>query len=400
LIPSIDDYHWLLSPAAAPWISAAGTADTLRGGELVRLVQQLRKTLSPQQAHLLVELVELRRRGRDKFVAADRMYFTRIGLEQATDERISKYKANRFQVGSRVADLCCGIGGDLLALAARGETVGVDASELLSLIASRNAEVSELPRANVKTSLAQDVDVGDFDAWHIDPDRRPSGKRTTRVELHEPPLEALERMLTANPQGAVKLAPAAEVPQRWLEEAECEWLGSRGECRQLVIWHGQLAKSPGRRVATIVDVAAEVRQVVGDASDELEVADHIGQFVYEPHATVLAAKVSATLADEHRLQAVTGGVAYLTGDNRIEDPAIVGFEVLDVLPLDVKQITAWLAQRNIGPIEVKKRGVEVDPLALQRKLQSKREHPAVLLLMPLEGRAAAVMARRLDELSK
>jgi hypothetical protein len=399
LTPSIDDYRWLLSAAAEPWIVAAGNADTLRGGELVRLVQQLRKTLSPPQAHLIVELAELRRRARAKFTAADRMYFTRVGLEQATDEQISKYKATRFRAGSCVADLCCGIGGDLIALASRGATLGVDASDVLSLIASRNAEATSSASATVQTCLAQEIPVGDFGAWHIDPDRRPSGKRTTRVELHEPPLEALERMLADNREGAIKLAPAAEVPQRWQQDAECEWLGSRGECRQLMVWHGQLARSPGRRVATVVDAGTEVRRMVGDDSDEQASANRISRFVYEPHATVLAAKVSATLAREHGLQGITRGVAYLTGDERIDDTALDGFEVLDVLPLDVRQITAWLAERNIGPLEVKKRGVEADPLALQKKLQSKREISAVLLLMPIAGRATAVMAQRLGESS-
>src|SRR5690606_37552124 len=100
--------------------------------------------------------------------------------------------------------------------------------------------------ASVQVARAEEIPLTDFDAWHIDPDRRPSGKRTTNVELHEPPLEVLERMLADNPNGAIKLAPAAEVPLAWQESAECEWIGSRGECRQLIVWHGKLARDTGR----------------------------------------------------------------------------------------------------------------------------------------------------------
>src|SRR5690606_8796502 len=135
---------------------------------------------------------------------AERMFFTRVGLEQATDERVAAYKAGRFAVGSRIADLCCGIGGDLLALSQRGEAVGVDANEIVTAIAARNAEVVGAANASVQVARAEEIPLAEFNAWHIDPDRRPSGKRTTNVELHEPPLEVLERMLAENSNGAIK----------------------------------------------------------------------------------------------------------------------------------------------------------------------------------------------------
>jgi hypothetical protein len=62
------------------------------------------------------------------------------------------------------------------------------------------------------------------DAWHIDPDRRPEGRRTTRVELHEPGPEMIDRLLERVAAGAVKLAPAAELPARWSDVAELEWI--------------------------------------------------------------------------------------------------------------------------------------------------------------------------------
>ena len=93
-------------------------------------------------------------------------------------------------------------------------------------------------------------------AWHCDPDRRADGRRTTRGELFEPPLDALARLLGQNSNAAIKLAPATEAPASWQASAELEWLGSRGECRQQVAWFGELARYPGRRAATVVDAAA------------------------------------------------------------------------------------------------------------------------------------------------
>jgi len=88
-------------------------------------------------------------------------------------------------------------------------------------------------------------------------------------------------------------------------------------------------------------------------------------------------------------------VAYLTGDQRIDSPVLAGFEVLETLPFDLKRLAGLLAERNIGRVEVKKRGVEIDPLVVQKKLQTKAEESAVILLMPRDRQVLAVVARRL-----
>lgn len=60
----------------------------------------------------------LRTAARSKFGAADQMLFTRAGLEQASSELTAQHAAARFAGVRLVADLCCGIGGNLVALAA------------------------------------------------------------------------------------------------------------------------------------------------------------------------------------------------------------------------------------------------------------------------------------------
>src|SRR5580693_4041882 len=77
-------------------------------------------------------LTQARLRGRAaaKFgQAAHGMYFTAHGLEQATRRTVADLRARRYAAAGvrRVADLCCGIGGDALAFAAAGiEVLAVD----------------------------------------------------------------------------------------------------------------------------------------------------------------------------------------------------------------------------------------------------------------------------------
>src|SRR5215472_16738083 len=60
----------------------------------------------------------LRAAARAKFTLADQMLFTRAGLEQASSELTARHAAARFAGARLVADLCCGIGGNLVALIA------------------------------------------------------------------------------------------------------------------------------------------------------------------------------------------------------------------------------------------------------------------------------------------
>src|SRR5690606_8660119 len=92
--------------------------------------------------------------------------------------------------------------------------------------------------------------------WHVDPDRRATGRRSTSLELHSPGPELIDRWRNASRHGVVKLAPAAEPPDDWQQAAELEWITSNRECRQLVVWFGRLARTPGERRATTLTANA------------------------------------------------------------------------------------------------------------------------------------------------
>ena len=87
------------------------------------LVSHFRKRHNAERTRLLCELLELRNRATVKFALASKMFFTRRGYEQASSEIVAHHKAKRFPKGA-VADLCCGIGGDAIALAQHGMRFG------------------------------------------------------------------------------------------------------------------------------------------------------------------------------------------------------------------------------------------------------------------------------------
>jgi hypothetical protein len=393
----LDDYRWLVSSAAERWL--ASLADEQRPSAAT--VAALRRELSAARTHLVLEQIELRRRAKQKFSAADRMYFTGRALEQATDEVTAAYKGLRFARAEQAIDLCCGLGGDLLAMAEQCPVIGVDRDEAMVVLAEANARVALAEVAShvaFQTRNVDEVDVRQYAAWHIDPDRRSTGRRTTRVELYEPSVEIIDRLLVQNPNAAIKLAPASEVPETWQRAGELEWISRHRECRQQVAWFGNLAGRPGQRRATVLGNApTPLRTLVAvPLETEPPASNRAGRFVMEPDAAVLAAGLAPNLAAEHGLARITAGIGYWTGDALPTDAALSCFEVEEVLPLDVKRLRALLRERNVGRLEIKKRGVEVSPERLRQELQLAGDEARTLIVMRLDRRVTAILAQRID----
>ncbi len=399
---NLDDYHWLVSPDACQWLdNAAGDH-----ASLVALTQSLRAEIGPKRSHLVVAQVELRRRAREKFARADTMFFTRQLLEQATDDRISEYKAARFPENQEIADLCCGIGGDLLGLAGRGKITGVDREPIAVLFAEANCRVWERDGAEFEVADVNQFDVTGYKAWHLDPDRRSAEqatgagrvarrRRTTKVEYQEPAVDSVNRLLESNPRAAIKLAPATKTPEPWAERAELEWIGSRGECRQQVAWFEDLARFPGQRSATaFVSGCPTPLTVHGTPNEEIAQSSAVGRYIFEPHAAVLAAGLSCVLAAQHDLSEVSEGIAYLTGDEVVDNPILSSFEITEVLPFDPKHLKKAIRERNIGNLEIKKRGVRVSPEQVRKEIRPKGDESATLLLLPVHGKVRAILAQR------
>ena len=133
----------------------------------------------------------------------------------------------------------------------------------------------------------------------------------------------------------------------------------------------------------------------GRGEGPVPVAEKIGGYVYEPAAAVLAARLSHTLCEQHNIAAVSSKAMYLTGDRPLHDAALAGFEVIETLPLDERQLKAWLRQRGIGRLEVKKRGCDVEPEKLRQRLGGQGDEAATLLICPLGGKIQAIVARRM-----
>ena len=75
-------------------------------------------------------------------------------------------------------------------------------------------------------------------------------------------------------------------------------------------------------------------------------------------------------------------------------PRLDPFEVQSVLPFDQKQLKAWCREHQIGRLEVKKRGVELDPEMLRKAIIADGDAAATLILTLVGKNTRAIIARR------
>ncbi|MCW4457605.1 class I SAM-dependent methyltransferase [Microbacterium sp. MPKO10] len=367
-------------------------------GDIVQTVTRLRKAgHDPQLVAAALTQARLRARGRVKFGEfADRMLFTQAGLEQATRLRAAAMHAGRYvaQGLTRVADLGCGIGGDAMAMAAMQIAVtAVETDEVTAAIATHN--LAPFAEAHVIHGRAEDAELGDVDAVFFDPARRTSGhaetQRLTDPSDYSPSLDHVFDVARRLPTG-VKLGPGFDRDQI-PNDVEAQWVSVDGSVVELMLWSGVLAREGvGRAALVLSDEGSPELTATADSEDEPVRA--LGTYLYEPDGAVIRARLIGDLARTLNAGPISDGIAYLSSDERHDTPFATTFRIIEQLPLDEKVLRRWVKGNDIGTLEIKKRGVDIDPAAFRTRLHPRGRTQATIVLTRVAGRHTALVVER------
>lgn len=359
--------------------------------DIVQEVTRLRaEGHDPALVAAVLSQARLRRRARAKFGEfAVEMLFTEAGLEQATRLRVAAHHAGRMRRAGivSVADLGCGIGADSLAFATLGlEVTAVERDEVTAAIAAFNLAAWH---ASVVHGDALETPV-DAEALWFDPARRDGARRLNDPSDWSPSLDAVFARAAAHSSG-VKLAPGIDrglLPMH----AEHQWVTDGLETVEAVVWTGALARAGVARSALVLgdDGAAEL---TGDAASHPEPGP-LGEWLYEPAGAVIRAELIGALAEQLSARSVSDGIAYLTGDRLVATPLAQAFRVRETMALDERRIAQRLRELGIGDLEIKKRGADIDPAALRKRLKLKGDRRATLIATRVGGRHRAILAER------
>ncbi len=359
--------------------------------ESLAAASRMRAQFGPELAAAALTQATLRRQAKAKFgEAAVQMFFTRAGLEQATRPEVADHHASRFRLAGvrKVIDLGCGIGSDSMAFARAGlEVLAVDVDPETAAVAQANlAGVADVicTDANEVAEQLITARVGVF----CDPARRNDHGRVWRVEDFEPRWPTVMQLFDGGRTAGVKLGPA--LPHSLIPEAvEAEWITHRGETVEVGLWSGPGA-TPGRRSALIMPNA----RLIATTAPPLPVRD-LGSYLYEPAGAVIRAGAIAELGAQLGAGLLDPQVAYLTGDQLCSTPFATALEVRQRLPFHLKALRSWVREAQIGVLEIKKRGIDVDPAELRRRLRLAGSNSATIVISRTPSGAIAAVVQRI-----
>lgn len=359
-------------------LAALARAEGLRG--TASGIARLGEEFGDEAARWAVGQWELRRRGEEKFARAPEMLFTRAGLEMATHERVAQWHAGLFPDGVLVADLSCGIGADLGALAHRGPVVGVDLDEEHGAYAKWNLGV---------WGVEGEVVCGDSVAWarenqpeyvFVDPARRAGGRRLVDPAEFSPSVADLEPVLKEAKRAVVKLSPMLDDSflKRWGGDL---WFVSFGrECREAVVVLGE-GVSGTTRVVRVESGA------VLEGGTEVTVTDEVGEWIYEADP----AAVRGHALGGFGLRGLGDGRGYLTGAGGVESEWLRGFRVVWTGSWRAKAVSEALRELGARVEVVKTRGVKDDPATVRKGLKGYGSRELVLMLFRAGKKERAVL---------
>jgi hypothetical protein len=352
-------------------------------GEALAVGTRLRARYPAELVAAALAQRELRARGAAKFSKAASMWFTRDGLEQASGEALATHRARRYAAFDVVADLCCGIGGDLCALAPGRAALAVDLDPVHLRMARENARLYGAGEVAVACADVQILTLPASVAVFADPARRAGGRRLPAADSR-PPLSWCLGLADRVAGVGVKAAPGLQlglVPGGW----EVELLADRRELKEAVLWSPSLATTTRR--ATVFPGPHTLEASPGPA---LACAPP-GTYLLDPSPAVTRAGLVEELGRDLAAWKLDPRIAFLSADEPLRSPFGRSLRVEASLPWSLKRLRQVLRERGVGTVEVRKRGSAVDVADLTARLRLRGDGRAVVVLTRVADRPWALV---------
>ena len=391
----------LISPQGQALLAEVGEIDSK--ADMVKVVSKLRgKGHSAELVATVLTQVKLRRRAKAKFGEfAQTMFFTEEGLEQASRLKVAAIHAGRFRNHglTRIADLGCGIGAESLAIASLNmEVTAFEIDEVTAALATYNLASFE----NVKVEQADvtTINLDNFDGLFIDPARRDLkdsktniNKRKYDINDFSPSFDFVLEAARTKPT-IVKLGPGLDhkdIP----DDAEAVWVSDDGDLVELTLYFGILRRPEVKRAALLLSPNGTF-EITSSEAERLDAPlGELGRYLYEPDASIIRSHLVGNLAISLGLNIFSNEIAYLSSNEEVHSPWLKGYEVLENLVFDRKKLKAYLREKNIGVLEIKKRGADITPEQLRRDLDPKGTESATLIVTRVDGAHRVLIVRAL-----
>lgn len=385
-----------MNPDVVAWLHTAEAEALWAYVDITQHLQTmsvLRRHTTTERAAALYEIATTRARATTKFSDGAQLWFTRDALEQASHQRISQHRVSQLTGVTCIADICCGCGGDLFALASVAPCIAVDIDATRLALAHANMQQRQLhDRVTFVQADATTYPIPEqVDMVFFDPGRRANGKRLLHHDDYQPPLALANGWRRPGRLIAIKCAPGLDYTTLpFAQPYAIECVSLNGELRETVVWLD--APFAWRHRATILD-DAQAWHLDDTATHPPIACTPPATYLYEPDSAIIRAGLVQPLAYQLGATMLDPHIAYLTSHHYRATPYARCWRIVQQMPFSERAIAQYLHQHDAGAVTVKKRGSPVDSDALAKRLSWRGGTTFVVVLTRVAGAHTAIICQ-------
>jgi hypothetical protein len=218
---------------------------------------------------------------------------------------------------------------------------------------------------------------------------------TTLFRSWSPSLTFALATARAAAAGGIKLGPGTDrelIP----DDAEAQWIAVGEDVVEMGLWFGRAKRAGISRSALVLTPDGNHELVAEGDSPDAPVGE-LARYVFEPNGAVIRAHLIGEVARTLEGHMLDDSIAYITTDTPALTPFARGFEILETTTVDARAISRALATHDVGRVEIKKRGIDIDPAEFRKKLTLTGSSDGVVILTRVGARRVALIARRVEE---
>ena len=325
----------------------------------------------------MLSQLKLQKKNFKKNPISKELLFTDQGAQQASSWQLSQYHGAKFDGFKIVADLCCGIGIDLMNIARnKKRVIALDLDADTLKLAEFNCTTQNLQNIEFMPDNAEEF-TSPVDAIFIDPDRRPGNSRKIAPEEYSPPFSKILLLRNISRNIAVKLSPALDYRKLNLpKDSTLEFVSEDGTLKEILLCMGELATENCRRKAVLLPFDLTLQ----NSNMEIEVTE-IQKYLFEPDSAIIRAGLVQELGSKLEYNLIDRRLALLTGSKYLPSDFGKLYEVEEIIKFDLKKIRRYVRDNEIGELIIKTRGFPESVENFRSKIKLKGKKTIVMFIL-------------------
>lgn len=347
-------------------------------------------------------LVLLRKKAETKFSKAQHMYFTREGLEQATNENLSNYLTDQLhgQINaSMVIDIGCGNGGNLLSFAKKFHVIAIDNDPIHLIFAKENAHVYGVDKkinfvnTSAEEFLKSNQLLNDSNIFFLDPQRMRQGKTKTRSLFNTSPKinELLPQLFKNSQKVFIKISPAFDYAEIKMlpDTPEIEVISQNNVNKLVILWFKDLKKTMRKATCIIENQIFSFESKKMEDDEEAPIIESLknNDYIFEPNKAIIKAHLINTVALKFHMHRLNKKIGFLVGEKLPKHEGRKLFRIFRIVEISssLRKLKRRLDELSIKQADIITRGFFLKPDSVRKKLKLKEGGEYVVISTRLKN---------------